>query len=84
MQITSKQPTDPSDRQSAPKHKRIAYHSFLSFAVIYPVYEVTDATKRTTIVNQLIDLALLVVLSWLILLEGYVNRRFFQDKQGVT
>ena len=52
--------------------------------MIYPVYEVTDTTKSTTIVNQLIDLALQVVLLWLIVLDGYVNIRFFQNKQGVT
>ena len=29
MQITSEKPTDPSDRQSAPKHIILAYHYFL-------------------------------------------------------
>ena len=79
-----KWPTNPSECQSAPEHSRIAKHFFLQLAIIDSAYEVTDTSKRTTIVNQLIDSALLVVLSFFIVLEGYVNGRFFQNKQGVT
>jgi hypothetical protein len=79
-------PTNPSECQSAPEHtgSRIAKHFFLQLAIIHPAYEVTDTTKRTTIVNQLIDSALLVVFSFFVVLKGYVNGRFFQNKQGVT
>ena len=44
----------------------------------------TNATKSATIVNQLVDLTLLVVFSCYIVLKGYLNGRFFQNKKGVT
>ena len=69
--LSSTWPTDPSDYgKSAPKLIIVIIIELLYFAIIYPVYEVTDTTKSTTIVNQLIDLALLVIFCGSLCLRG--------------